>query len=838
VGDEPPIAPVIDLLNRDRETFSESFREDLNNFVEKFLHTGEDARNSAFWRAVRQEAIHTGSGPAELERLDQPDLMAYLDDEMLVLYLGCGDETRLPIGFSRRPLAFKIGHISNYVTRDMDDGVASGMEEAVAAVLAGEIQVPRLTSHIRRGVIVFKEELSNEYKLVGGADANEATVALVSEARADAFVRAYGGKSYPSRFTGWREVIDCEVVIRRDLPPGLQGVHHLQETMFPPVVRFVGGIRTGQGFQLLPGFMPAIKFKGARLVELFDPSGAKVDALTQVAPDGSEWGFRDGLAMFSDGLYTVRVRWSENGGIERTTETRLTLVEGSREQVRHDYKSLGIGRYHIESCTPGEMEVSGDEIIPLGISGGGLAEAGPDLVDLDPESRYLGAGCGEFSHVRRPGFDWLAMGPKNNPDLLLFVGDPESPQPPLDRRSESKRDRRHWRSAMNESRRVAARLEDGRIVPIETLPKVQEALRQYKQHYPSPDAPGFRNEGWLDEALRWRGIEPDLHVARFTDALAALAVRRSGVRFEVLIDLLAEMSGTAPRMAPEFIFDIARAWVESGAFDIAYAQGRRATYVVPRRPFFVAFRVATYVRATLIGLTPSTLRAHVERAAMARGCDCDELLPPCRWIPKVLRLICDDPTVLKNISDALGLAPPRWLKWPIDAALDLRPDDQGLRDGAPHDFFYTVKAWDWSKGKFSRVETLDSPSQQGSDVSVELRSHRDRCPVYSVSLDGAAWGWTYIRNWALLFAYALKDGSPPFAIYPGVPIRRPGHIGVYLPLPVGRLCAVLGDGLAGPLLGQDGISVREYLYPLGRTYLEMLNHLLPVRHDVVSESHG
>ncbi len=589
VGDEPPIAHIVDLLNHEREIFSGSFREDLKNFVAKFLNTGEDARNSAFWRAVRQEAIDAGSSTAETQDQGELNLMAYLEDDELILYLACDDKTLLCTGFSKQPLRFRIGDMANYVVRDTDESGDSGMEEAVTAVLAGGLYVPRVTRHIRRGVLVFKEELSNEYKMVGGANANEATVALVSDSRINAFQRAYGGEAYRSRFLGWHEVINCEVIVRRDLPLGLEGILHLQETMFPPVARFVGGIRTGQDFHLMPGFMPTIKFKGARLVELFDSSGRKVDVLTRVATDGSEWGFPDELSNLKADRYTVRVSWWGYTGVERTTETDLTLIEGQREQVRHDYKGLGAGRYYIESCTPGEIEVIGNEVLPLGILGGELNEDGPDLVELDPELRYLGPGCGEFSRTKKPEFDWLVTGPKKNPELLLFVGDPESPQVPLNRRSEIASERRNWRVAMNGSRRVAARLKDGRIVPIESLAKVYEAFIQYKRHNPNADASILRNEGWSEESSTWRGVEPDFRVARFTDALAAISVRRSGVSFKVLVDLLAAMAGTEIGIAPAFIFDIARAWVESGAFDIAYAQGRRATYVVPRRPFFVAY---------------------------------------------------------------------------------------------------------------------------------------------------------------------------------------------------------------------------------------------------------
>lgn len=837
-GDEPPITPVLNLLNRDREIFSRWFRQDLKNFIDEFLDKGKDARESAFWRAVRQEAIYTDSGTEEIEDSNGLNLMSSLEDDELVLYLACGDGTRLPSGFSKQPLGFRIGDISNYVIRNTPDSTAAGQEEAVKSVLSGGMYVPRVTRHVNRGVLVFKEELTNEYKLVGGADANEANVALVSESKVEAFVRAYDGVAYPSRvFPKWHEVIDCEVVVRRDLPPGLEGVLHLQETMFPPVARFVGGIRSGRDFHLMPGFMPSIKFKGARLVELFDSSGVRVDLLTKVSPDGSEWGFRDDLLNLRADRYTVRVTWSGDDGVERTTETELTLVEGQREEVSPEYKGLGAGRYYIESCSPGERVVSGDEILPLGILGGELTEGGPDLVELSPELRYLGPGFGEFSSTRRQGFDWLVTGTNKNPDLLLFVGDPESPQLPLNRKSGSASDRRYWKKAMN-SRRVAARLPDGRIVPIESLSKVHEAFIQYKGHGTRTDAQVFLNEDWERESSPCDGIEPDSRVARFTDALAALSVRRSGVSFKDLLDLLAAMSGRGVGSAPAFIFDIARGWVESGAFDIAYAQGRRASYVVPRRPFFVAYRVATYVHAALIGLVPSALRAKVERTAVARKCDLSESLPPCRWLPKILRLKCDDPETLKNISEVSGLASPRWLKWPIDTALDLRPDDQRLREDAPDDSFLPLKVWDWSQGRFVRAKTLDTSFTQVSGISVEMRSHRERCSIYSMSLEGAVWGWTHIRNWALLLAYELKDGHSPLAMSIGGSINRTGDIGVYLPLPVGRLCAVLGEGLAGPVLRQDAISVQEYVYPLGRTYLEKLSPLLPVYCDNGPEVHA
>jgi hypothetical protein len=833
VGDEPPIAPLIELLNHDRDIFSETFRDDLKHFIAKFLNTAEDARNSAFWRAVRQEAIYVGEGTTELEGAGGLHLMGSLEDEEMNLYVACDDETVLPNGYSKRPLRTRIGEISSYVVADSADSIHSGIDVVVASVISGELYVPRASRYSNRGVLVFKEAINNEYSLAGGSDANEAPVALVRSDRLDAFQRAYGGEAYPSpRFPDWHEVIDCEVVVRRDLPVGLESVLHLQETMFPPAVRFIGGIRTGQSFHLMPGFMPTIKFKGARTVDLYDSTGAHVPLLTPLTVEGDEWVFvDDDISKLKPGRYDVRVTWRGQSDVVRTTDTELTLIEGWQGQIRHDYKGPGAGRYYLESCNPGEMEIPGDENLPLGILAGELPDGGPDLVDLEPELRYLGPGFGEMSRIRKPGFDWLVTGSNKNPDLLLFIGDTESPQLPLDRRSEVASERRHWRKAINGSRRIAVRLPDGRIVPVDSLPKVHEALLRYKRHNPTAAAPQFRNESWNEASTYWRGEEPDRNVSRFTDALAAISVRRSGVSLKLLIDLLTTMTGQEIGSAPGFVFDIVRGWAESGALDTVYAQGRRASYVVPRRPSFVAYRVATYVQAALVGLVPTTLRAQIERAAVARGLDLDESSAPCRWLPTILRLKCDAPEMLVEISDLFGMMEPHWLEWPIDSTLDSRPDDQSLREGAPNEFFFPMKEWDWSKGYFVRTKTLGENAGTKTGVSVELRSHKERSPIYSVSLDGDVWGWSHIRNWALLFAYTLKDGHTPFLKNGGTTIRRPGQSGIYLPLPLGRLCAILGDGPAGPVLGEGGSCVREYVYPLGRAFLERLSDLLPACRD-------
>ncbi|WP_166398837.1 hypothetical protein [Rubrobacter marinus] len=454
----------------------------------------------------------------------------------------------------------------------------------------------------------------------------------------------------------------------------------------------------------------------------------------------------------------------------------------------------------------------------------------PDLVDLEPDLRYLGPGVGEFSPTPRVGFDWLVVGPRNRPYLLLFIGDTDFPTRRADRRCADAGARRHWQGAIHDSRRKAVRLPDGRVVPVSEVPRIERALREYGDRgrdHASGAVVVPRPTNGTEVRPRWHGVEPDGRVGHLADALAALSVKRSGVRFGVLLDLFAAMIGVPFRDDPGLYYDLIRGWVEAGTMDVARAQGRRATYVVARRPGFVAFGVGGRVRAALLGLVPSVLEGQARRSVGGGCLGSDASLPPCRWMPRVVRVECDSPSALSEISAELGLAPPRWLRWPLggsaEGALDVSPgyQQEELREGAAPAGFATEGRWNWYSGRFVAVSP-DEGRSRGGGVRVEKRTHRERATIYVVLVDGEEWAWTYARNWALLLAYSLDEESPPFVLEPRSPIARPEREGVYLPLPIGRLCAVLGDGLAGPVLGSDGATVEEYRYPMAFGYRRRL----------------
>lgn len=832
VGEEPPIAPVVAVLEENERAFGPFFRKDLEKFVEDFVEIGADARRSAFWRAVRQEALPPDEGnPEGAETSGDVELMAVLEDGELFAFVACSDGTRPPEGFCVRELGFEIEGLSHYLAAEEADGAEGmGMEETTEAVLGGTLRVPKANLHAGRGVLVFQGVGTNEYRLAGGSEANQAEAALVRRDKVDAFVRTYGGTSRASRFDGWCQVIGCKVLIRPVAPPGLEGVAHLQETMIPPAVRLVGGIRTGAGFYALWGFLPRVRFDGAESVDILDTADLPAGEASPSPSEDNEWYLPEWLVRRAPGRWNIRVSWPNTEGRVRISETALVLVD---RQIPHHYKLLGAGRYFVESCAPGTGQVESYSGVPIGVAAGEItdqnARAVPDLIDLEPDLRYLGPGVGEFSTMPQSGFDWLVTGPRNRPDLLMFVGDTESPTSRANRRSVDAGARRHWQGAIHDSRRQVARLSDGRVVPITETPRVEQALREYRDHREQateiePTADATNGTG---SRQRWPGTNPDGRVAHLADALAALAMRKSGLEYRRLLDHLSTMLGIGFRDAPSLFFDLIRGWIEAGTMDVVRPQGRRATYVLARRPGFVAFSVGGRVRASLLGLVPSVLEAQTRRAARKKGIEVDALLPPCRWMPQVARVECESPSALRDLSSDLGLAPPCWLRWPVsdtgDEPLDVSPGYQQdeLREGAAPQSFAVESRWNWFSGRFVPVPAGSSRSS-GWGINVEKRTHRERSSVYVVMVDGEEWAWTYARNWALMLAYSLDEGSPPFLLRSRYPIVRPDGEGVYLPLPIGRLCAVLGDGLAGPVLGSGGTEVAEYRYPLAFAYRRVL----------------
>jgi len=811
VGFEPPISPVVSHLQSERNRFSQLFCEDLDNFISRFVDGGRDPRDSAFWRAVRQEALQPSyiAGSSSSRRSATSILVVFNDDEFLPL-LGCSKEWSPPPGYRVQPLDNPIGNFEHYAVAD------EGGVEAVYQVMFKSLGLlgPGPRALINQGVLVFQEDQSEEFFLVSGHDISGADLALVRDDLLQPFLDAFGGTAEPSRIRGWSEVSSCTVRPLDEPPSGLEAVVQLQRTMSPPTLRFIGGIQVPGGYLGIPGFLPRIKAPEADSIEV-RVDGRKHDC---TRTEENEWSLPPGLLSSLPVQCAVEGSWSYAGAAVRSSKRDLHLW---RATVDDDYRPLGKGHFFLESCRPGQKSISGGEPIPLGVTtdeGNGSI----DLIDYEPSARFMGPGHGEMSTEPSSGFDWLAVGHKNNPELLVFVGDIENPSAPANRRSPAAGDRRHWQAAFTKASDMRVRSCDGTYRELDDFPDLSAVRRQMTKHRPSPNAPPCEPTRLetMEQAPphRSRPLDDTLSVA---DALAALSARRSGLRYRTVQQLFQELSGVHNYALHH---ELIRGWAESGAFDVVRSQSFSSTWIVARRPRFVAVRRGPLIEASLVGLATRARAAQVRRLAREHGLLQHELQPGCPWQPTTLRLRGDE-SLVRDIGNRSGLAGLEWLAWPREADvpehLQVEVERQRLWTDSPPSGFDVAKVWDWEAAKFRRGEAADPEG-----VQLEQRVQRESCSIYVVLVDGSPRLWTHIRNWALLYAHALAE-RPPFVLNRSGWLTTIGHSPVHLPLPLGRLCAILGEGLAGPMLDPKTQHVGGYCYPLGRRLTSLMSKVIP-----------
>ena len=811
VGFEPPIAPVVSKLRAEEARFSKLFREDLDNFDSRFVDGGCDPRESAFWRAVRQEALNPSYGVgARKARGSATSMLGVFDDEGFLPLLGCEKTWSPPPGYRMQPLDNPCGRFEWHAVAE-DGGleaVCQAMFESIGLLGPG----PRAL--INQGVLIFQEDQSDEFFVVSGHDASGADLALVRDDLLHAFTDVFGGRAEPARVSGWSQVTGCAVKPLDAPPAALESVVHLQRTMSPPNLRFVSGIQVPGGYLGIEGFLPRLRAPEA--VEVRVVAADRDLACSRAGED--EWSLPSALLNSLPVRCKVVGGWRFGDGSVRTSNRALHLKAAV---IDDEFRPLAGGDYFAESCRPGQKSIVGGQPIALGITTGD-ATSSIDLLDFEPSMRFLGPGQGELSTERRPGFDWLAVGHKNHPELLVYVGDARLPTLPADRRSPAPGDRRHWRLAFTRADDVRVRTPDGTYHDIAEFPHVLRLHGLMASHNPTLEASTCQETGLDTISLRPpHRSQPRDATLSVADALAALSTRRSGLRYRTVQQLFEELTGGKDYLLHH---ELIRAWTESGALDLVRSQSYSATRLVARQPRFVVVRRGPLLEASLIGLVTRVRAAQVRRLAGELGAVIHELQPGCPWQPTVIRIRAPEAVVVE-IGTAAGLAPLEWLTWtqgdsvPEHLHVDVRQQD--LWTGSPPAGFSLATSWSWETAEFRRF------AQTGqSGVQIEKRVHRGSCSIYVVLVDGSPRLWTHVRNWALLYAHVVAE-KPPFVLDRSGWVITTGRSPVHLPLPLGRLCAVFGEGLSGPVLDPETKGVEGYCYPFGRRVTDLLARVIP-----------
>lgn len=283
-------------------------------------------------------------------------------------------------------------------------------------------------------------------------------------------------------------------------------------------------------------------------------------------------------------------------------------------------------------------------------------------------------------------------------------------------------------------------------------------------------------------------------LARFMEISAGLAIRRKGIPEPEFLDRLGDVLGIDDYCT---LWDVARAWVEAGFFDLLARRNWRGRSYFARDPRLVVWRTTGGFHATLMGITPRHVRNRIENAARSVDVSTRLTTSHSRWVPPLLSWTAQSCEVFDRIASESGLQLRHWLVPPDTYVAHITGILSNTDPpGEPHG--YELRGhWNWERGQFTR-----EPPSSDTPVVVEWYDRPDRQQLFLVKHDGTPYWSSHSRNWALLVAYTLA-GIPPFEKV-GESILVRGVSGqVYLPLPLSRAIAAMAEAPPGPATLND-----------------------------------
>jgi hypothetical protein len=277
-------------------------------------------------------------------------------------------------------------------------------------------------------------------------------------------------------------------------------------------------------------------------------------------------------------------------------------------------------------------------------------------------------------------------------------------------------------------------------------------------------------------------------VRALTEILAGMTLERRWVPEGEVLERIATVLGIEE---PRLLWDVYRAWTEGGHLDSVTFRRWRLRCCFARRPRLVGWRYREGVRTALLGLAPRAVVRQLELSAEREGARLTWRMPQSPWVPAIPELSADSLAVLERISQDARLECPVWLMPPEQLLISVeRMRTEVVSVLQLNHVLYA--RWNWERDGFERDRQADP-----NGVDVEWY-RREKLPDAFVVRQGTVAWHTRSRTWALLVAAQLR-GDQPFERGGDLELRRSGHDGFYLPLPAGRLAAVLGPSPPGPL---------------------------------------
>jgi hypothetical protein len=786
-GAEPPVASLLRLIAENRGRFRRSFLE----AYQSFRHAREGAprspglREHRFWVAVR-EAAFRGRGGTDLEELGaRVQLLAEPQDERLALFIVADRPIE---GHPQLATVEMTGvHYNEWTHLVVLAGVgrpgSEQHDEAVKALLAGSLRLPRLSTLVDQGLLALVAGSHGLLEIAygDGLEASEAILVRIDLAddlakvmHADAVrlrLSAYGGWQQTNKIALRR--LPSDILDRTSLAKCWQ----LHEIPASVPVRLVGGVATEDGWLGYREVLPRVSAPGGKGAYL-DSDDAGIETLESTR----------------DGEWMLPVR-DMRGAFEIVVDAGM----GESRRTVQFYASAAGDRFRRPGDAASRMVESFDDSAPLDVDGWLCEQAGAfDAEPLCEDVAYLGCVVGEFlespehAACRIVRFGGTLLGFPIHKHLCV---------PPTAQVAEAGLRRRWWK-LLNRATPAVADFETAR----RSLGRKFSHLPVVERRQVSPVRGGLQTPPL-----------PDPRVERLASILAARASTRAGIPWGEWCELV----GGVLDIPVEETRAVMRAWEEAGCIDVASFARWRNLAVFARQPALVAVHSGDAVRATPMGLLQGTTRADLMRAAASQGVLVDERRCLSQYVPQTLTLRAPNADAIREVGRATGVDI-RWLT--PDLCSWSAADPRALRQPPPMGY---DPSGTWSNWSLQR-DTVTA----GVEVTKWTRPDR---PTYwrvtSKDLDV----WSYHPNHARLWACSAI-GESPFDASVDCELRV-RH--AFLPLPLARVVAALGTALPGPDFGQRG----AYRYPfvsnaLRSLVLDKLRSGFKARHNAPTSSEG
>lgn len=287
------------------------------------------------------------------------------------------------------------------------------------------------------------------------------------------------------------------------------------------------------------------------------------------------------------------------------------------------------------------------------------------------------------------------------------------------------------------------------------------------------------------------------------DIFAGISLRRAGIAEHELYTWFSKALG----LSNGLVWDVIRAWVESGIFDqFTNRRWRNRTYFA-RGPQLAAYRTKLGdVGATLVGLVPSGFARRVDEESRPLGITAFRIGVPNPHVPRPICLRARSFQDLVEFAARLSIDSPRPVT-PLCAVAG--PLDRILSKGETIPAGYVLE----------RVFDL-------RDCRVEWHK-RDDAPDFFVAAarTGQTFG-TWSRNWAFLVASVINR-TQPFERRTKTELVRSTAIPAHLPVVLARWVTIVSGISPRPTEDANGGLNYTYQFPNARCLDEVIGCLWP-----------